>query len=60
MNYIDSLEDELDTTTEELHALRLAYKDALDAMDFAASEGFEWPKDPYTPNIKFMQEFYKV
>lgn len=32
--------------------LKLGFGDAYDAMDFAASEGFEWPKDPVTINIK--------
>lgn len=28
-----------------------ALNDALDAIDFAHAEGFEWPTDPYTPAI---------
>ena len=35
----------------EVEMLRTALGDALDAIDFARSEGFEWPTDPYTPAI---------
>ena len=30
---------------------RTALEDALDGIDFARTEGFEWPTDPYTPAI---------
>ena len=42
---------ETNVCTAEVEALRTALGDALDAIDFARSEGFEWPTDPYTPAI---------
>ena len=42
----------------ELIAFKIAFGDALDAMDFAASEGFEWPKDPITANVRHVLDTY--
>jgi len=42
---------EVEKLEAEIEALRTALGDALDAIDFARTEGFEWPTDPYTPAI---------
>ena len=42
---------EVEGLEAEVEALRTALGDALDAIDFARTEGFEWPTDPYTPAI---------
>ncbi len=36
---------------QQVLELRTALEDALDAIDFARTEGFEWPTDPYTRAI---------
>ena len=43
---------------DELTELKMAFNDALNALDFAASEGFEWPTDPITPGIKAVLKRY--
>lgn len=49
-------EGEIRMTKEE--ALMLAFGDAIDAIGFAAAEGFEWPSNPFTSNIKYVIKKY--
>ncbi len=53
-------QDRIEALEAELLAFKLAYMDALSAVDFAASEGFEWPVDPITPDIKYVSNTYAV
>ena len=52
------LADEIERLKKELIDFKLAWGDAIDAMDYAASEGFEWPKDPITSNIRHVIDTY--
>lgn len=45
---------------EDVLVLKLAWGDCYDAMDWAAAEGFEWPKDPVTVNVKEATERFAV
>ena len=47
-----TLKDRVEEMERSLAEWKLAAGDALDAMDYAHSEGFEWPKDPITVNMK--------
>lgn len=41
----------LEEMEAEIEMLRTALGDALDAIDFARTEGFEWPTDPFSAAI---------
>ena len=43
---------------KELTLLKVAFCDVFDGVDYAAAEGFEWPNDPVTPDVKNYIEKY--
>ena len=51
-------EKEIIELKEKLLSFMLAYMDMADAVDYAASEGFEWPSDPITPDVKYVMDTY--
>lgn len=48
---VEVLESDARVHETLLRTVRSALGDAMDAIDFAHTEGFEWPADPYTPAI---------
>jgi hypothetical protein len=50
--------DKIEELERDIVELKIAFYDAFDAIDYAASEGFEWPKDPVTSEMIFVSVKY--